>query len=211
MEPSTVLLADDHPVVIRGVRQLLADAPDLTVVAEARTAVDARAAARAHRPDLIVLDLRLGDVLAPDLCRELRAIAPDARILILTAFDDEALLGACLRHGAAGALLKDVEDLNLIDSLRRVRSGETVVDRRLRIAVGRSVVAGPDGRVVPPLTPREHDVLRLLARGLTSREIADELSLSYNTVRGYTQQILEKFQTHNRIEALGIARRLRLI
>src|SRR4051794_25235817 len=104
---STVLIIDDHPVVIAGVRQLLAGSSEFTLIGECSSAEQGLEAARRERPDLIVLGLRLADVLAPDLCRALRSVAPGAKVVIFTAFDEEALLRACLEAGAVGILLKD--------------------------------------------------------------------------------------------------------
>ena len=215
MTRTTVLIVDDHPVVLDGVRQLLASAGDFVVVAEATSGATALEAARREQPGLVVLDLRLPYVLAPDLCRELRAVVPRARIVILTAFDDRALLQACLDQGAAGVLLKDVHDFDLMCALRDIMAGREVVDERVlqgpSTRAGRLHFGDDEATVYGPLTPREYDVLRLLARGLTTKEIAGTLHLTTNTVRSYAQSLLMKLQARTRIEALAAARRLRLI
>ena len=202
---SRVLLIDDHPIVLQGVRHLLADTDEFEVVAESTTAEDGLAAARVHQPDLVILDLRIGDRLAPDVCTRLRTAAPSARVLILTAYDDAPLVRACLDVGAAGVLLKDAHGLDLVRALRRVLAGETVVDQRFTVHP-----YGGDA-AYEPLTQREHEVLRLMARGLVGLEIAEELSLANNTVRSYTQSLLSKLHASNRIQALATARRLRLL
>ena len=215
MTRTKVLVVDDHPVVLDGVRHLLASAGDFVVVAEATSGVAALEAARRERPDLVILDLRLPDLLAPELCRELRAALPRATIVILTAFDDRALLQACLHQGATGVLLKDVHDLDFLRALRDIRAGRVVVDERILqdpCARARRLHFGDDGATVyGPLTPREYEVLRLLARGLATKEIADTLHLTTNTVRSYVQSLLLKLQARSRIEALAAARRLHLI
>jgi DNA-binding NarL/FixJ family response regulator len=213
MTRGRVLLVDDHPVVLQGVRHLLAGTDELEVVAESTSAEDGLAAARREQPDLIVLDLRVGDALAPDICTRLRSAAPAARIVILTAFDDEALLRACLQAGAAGILLKDAHGLDLVQALQRVRAGETVLDARIDPKrPGRPQPRRTDeGAVYQPLTPREHEVLRMMVSGLTSKEIGEELSLAPNTVRTYTQSLLSKLHAKNRIQALATAKQLRLI
>jgi two-component system response regulator DesR len=208
-----VLLVDDHPVVLQGVRQLLAGTDEFEVVAESTSASEGLAAARREQPDLIVLDLRIGDALAPDLCTRLRLAAPRARIVILTAFEDEALLRACLQAGAAGILLKDAHGLELVQALRRVRAGETVLDERIDVRRRGSArgMRTDEGAAYESLTPREHEVLRLMVSGLTSREIGEELCLAPNTVRTYTQSLLSKLHAKNRIQALATAKQLRLI
>jgi len=206
---SRVLLVDDHPIVLHGVRHLLAESAEFEVVAESTTANDGIAAAKREQPDLVVLDLRIADVLAPDVCTRLRSAAPGARVLILTAFDDDALLHACLKVGAAGVLLKDSHGLDLVDALRRVRNGETVIDKRL--SSGPRQLRDGDDEAFEPLTQREHEVLRLMARGLIGKEIASELSLAPNTVRSYSQSVLSKLHASNRVQALATAKRLRLL
>jgi DNA-binding NarL/FixJ family response regulator len=204
-----LLLIDDHPIVLQGVRYLLAGSSEFQVVAECTSADDGVTAARREQPDLVVLDLRIADVLAPEVCTRLRSAAPLARVVILTAFDDDALLRACLNAGASGVLLKDAHGLDLVDALRRVRSGETVMDKRLD-SQPRPLRVGDD-LVVEPLTPREHEVLRLMAQGLIGKEIAGELSLAPNTVRSYSQSVLSKLHASNRVQALATAKRLRLL
>jgi two-component system, NarL family, nitrate/nitrite response regulator NarL len=210
---SRILLIDDHPIVLQGVRHLLADSPEFEVVAESTSADEGVRAARREQPDLVVLDLRIADVLAPEVCTRLRSAAPAARVVILTAFDDEALLHACLKIGAAGVLLKDAHGFDLVDALRRVRAGEIVLDKRLN-APGQGQarpVQGSDDPVFEHLTPREHEVLRLMAQGLIGKEIAGELSLAPNTVRSYAQSVLSKLHASNRVQALATAKRLRLL
>jgi DNA-binding NarL/FixJ family response regulator len=204
-----LLLIDDHPIVLQGVRYLLAGSSEFQVVAECTSADDGVTAARREQPDLVVLDLRIADVLAPEVCTRLRSAAPLARVVILTAFDDDALLRACLNAGASGVLLKDAHGLDLVDALRRVRSGETVMDKRLD-SQPRPLRVGDD-LLVEPLTPREHEVLRLMAQGLIGKEIAGELSLAPNTVRSYSQSVLSKLHASNRVQALATAKRLRLL
>lgn len=208
--PATILLVDDHPIVLKGLRQLL-DGSALRIVGEATTGRQCRVEAVRTRPDLVLLDLRLPDCLAPELCRDLRTLVPHARTVVLTGFDDEALLDACLAEGAAGILLKDAHELNLIPSLERVRGGDLVLDPRLSFLAEGAHTDGRPDRSGAGITQREHDVLRLVARGMTSTDIAAELQLSVNTVRGYVQSILAKTGTHTRIEALAEARRMRLI
>lgn len=210
---SRVLLVDDHPVVLEGICQLLATAHDFEVVAQATSATEALLAAGRLQPDLIVLDLMLPNAVATDICRELRASIPGVRVVILTAFDDRPLLRAALEAGASGILLKDVHKLDLVRALREIRAGRTVVDERVveGLLVRGQHRADTSADMNGPLTPRECEVLGLIARGMTSKEIARALHLAPNTVRSYSQSLLAKLGAHNRIEALAAARRLRLI
>ncbi|WP_420622674.1 response regulator [Candidatus Poriferisodalis sp.] len=207
---ASVLVIDDHPVVIDGVRQLLAQTTDFTMIGEATKGVDRVALAKSLAPDLVLLDLKLGDSFAPHLCRLLAEAALASRIVIHTAFDNREPLRACLNAGAVGVVLKDAS--NLVDALRRVMSGEIYVDPSLvadpRV---RALRLGEEGGVYESLTLREYEVLCVMALGRTSKEIAAELHLAENTVRSYTQVLLSKLHARNRIEAVAIARELRLL
>ena len=207
---ASVLVIDDHPVVIDGVRQLLANEPDLTLVGEAMTGEDGVALAKSLAPDVVILDLKLGDNFAPHLCRSLGEVSNCSRIVIHTAFDDREPLRACLNAGAVGVVLKDGS--NLVDALRRVLAGELFVDPSLvEDPHTRAVSLGENGGFYESLTLREYEVLCVMALGRTSKEIAAELHLAENTVRSYIQSLLTKLHARNRIEALATARQLRLL
>lgn len=207
---ATVLVIDDHPVVIDGIRQLLAEEPDFTMVGEATTGEGGVELAGSLRPDLVVLDLKLGDNFAPHFCRLLSEVSSSSRIVIHTAFDDREPLRACLNAGAMGVVLKDAN--NLVDALRRVMAGELFVDPSLvedpRV---RAMSLGDDGGLYESLTLREYEILCVIALGRTSKEIAEEFHLAENTVRSYIQSLLVKLHARNRIEALATARQLRLL
>lgn len=207
---ASVLVIDDHPVVIDGVRQLLANESDLILVGEAMTGTDGVALAESLTPDVVILDLKLGDNFAPHLCRALGEVSNRSRVVIHTAFDDREPLRACLDAGAAGVVLKDGS--NLVDALRKVLAGELFVDPSLvEDPHARAVSLGEDGGFYESLTLREYEVLCVMALGLTSKEIAAELHLAENTVRSYVQSLLSKLHARNRIEALATARQLRLL
>ena len=207
---ASVLVIDDHPVVIDGIRQLLAREPDFELVGEASTGEEGVALARRLAPDVVVLDLKLGDNFAPHLCRPLQEASRNSRVLIHTAFDDREPLRACLNAGAVGIVLKDAS--NLVEALRSVLAGELYVDPSLvEDPRARALRLGEDGGLYESLTQREYEVLCVMALGRTSKEIAAELFLAENTVRSYTQSLLTKLHAHNRIEALARARDLRLL
>ena len=207
---ASVLVIDDHPVVIDGVRQLLDQESDFNLVGEAMSAADGVKLAEKLAPDVVVLDLKLGDHFAPHLCRSLAEVSAESRIVIHTAFDDREPLRACLNAGAVGVVLKDAS--NLVDALRRVLAGELFVDPSLVDEPHvRAVSLGDDGGFYESLTLREYEVLCVMALGRTSKEIAEELHLAENTVRSYSQSLLAKLHARNRIEALAIARELRLL
>lgn len=207
-QPRRILVVDDHPVVCEGVRNLLAGQPDLHVVGEAGEPSAAVRLAGDLQPDAVVLDLRMGGRFAPETVGAVKAVAPDAKILIHTSSEENAPVHAALRAGADGAVFKDGRDL--LPALRAVlESGGGYLDPRLRTrSQPRSGVEGP---VVGPLSPREYEVLCALAAGRSTTEIAGQLYLAESTVRSYTKALLTKLGVRSRIEALAVARRAQLI
>lgn len=206
-----IVVIDDHPIVLQGIRALLAETPTLEVVATAVSVDEAIAAVVREQPDLAVLDLRLGDALAPDVMERLLAACPSIKIAVLTAFGDAALLEACRVKGASALLLKETSGLDLVRALREVLAGGTVIDPRLDLNGSRQRAPMFVEGGYEKLSEREYDVLLLLARGMNTREIAAELALMPNTVRSYVQTVLGKLQSKNRVMALATARRLKLI
>jgi len=207
-----VVVIDDHPIVVRGIVDLLADSNDFVVVASAFSPREAMEVMATHRPDLVTLDLRMGEELASEWVARLKTAAPDTRIVILTAFDDRELVQACLDKGASGAMLKDASGIDLVAAFQRVMRGEIFIDPRLSsygMAEHRRTEYVDGG--YDALSKREYEVLRLLARGMNTKEIAAHLSLMPNTVRSYTQTVLGKLQSKNRVMAVAKARQLHLI
>jgi DNA-binding NarL/FixJ family response regulator len=211
-EVTTVLIADDHPLVAHGIERVLAATPEFKVVASCYSGEQTIIVAERQRPDLVLLDVRLGDLNGADVCRDLGSTTPDAKVIMLTAFDDIENLRRCLEAGAAGVLLKGTLDLDLVQALRDVRDGRLVVDGSVAQALetARGLLKG-DGTNYPHLRPRESDVLRLMAAGLTTADIADQLNLTVNTVRSYTQALMEKLGAHTRVQAIVYAQKLQLI
>jgi DNA-binding NarL/FixJ family response regulator len=200
---SRVLVVDDHPIVVLGVRRLLSVAHDFEVVGQASTGRQAIETAICTDPDLILLDLRLPDIQSAGVCRRLRGIVPRAQVVVFTAFIDEALLRDCLASGVAGVLLKDAHELDLVGDLRRIRSGLVVIDGRVPLAATAAGELLAEGCI---LSPREHQMLRLIAEGLSSKEIAGKLGLSPRTVDTYCESLLRKLQAKSRIQAVAHAR-----
>jgi len=195
-----VMVVDDHPVVRDGVALLLRAEPALVVVGSAETGRAALERAPELRPDLVLLDLRLPDMLAPEVVAGLREVVPRARVVVFTAHGDHHGVQAALDAGAQGALLKDAAATDLVAALRRVLRGERVTDPR-------TVPGGSsrDALARSGLTRREYEVLRLAAQGRTNPEIAESTGLARNTVKTYLQSALHKLGARNRVEAIGKA------
>jgi two-component system response regulator DesR len=203
----SVAVTDDHPIVVRGLLQLL-EGSAFQVQWHASTAADCLASCRQQPPAILILDLRIGNDLGSDVLTEVHQIAPHTKTIILTGYDDGQLLRLCLHRGARAIVLKDARDLDLARVLDQVLAGEIVIDARLKDLTER-VPGAPYGNEL--LTEREHEILRLVARGMTSREIGASLFLSNNTVRSYVQNLLTKLNAHTRIEAVSEARHRRII
>jgi DNA-binding NarL/FixJ family response regulator len=194
------MVVDDHPVVRDGVALLLRSEPALVVVGSAETGRAALDRASELNPDLVLLDLRLPDMLAPEIVAGLRDVVPRARVVVFTAHGDHHGVQAALDAGAHGALLKDAAATDLVAALRRVLRGERVTDPR-------TVPGGTsrDALARSGLTRREYEVLRLAAQGRTNPEIAESTGLARNTVKTYLQSALHKLGARNRVEAIGKA------
>ncbi|MEV7601087.1 response regulator transcription factor [Kitasatospora sp. NPDC089797] len=211
--PIRVFLLDDHEVVRRGVHDLLDGEPDLEVVGEAATAEQALVRVPALRPDVAVLDVRLGDGDGVSVCRELRSRMPDLACLMLTSFDDEEALLDAVMAGAAGYVLKQISGTDLVAAVRTVASGRSMLDpgaatrllNRLRSDAepAQPVTAGPG------LTAREQEVLALIGEGLTNRQIGERLYLAEKTVKNHVSRLLAKLGVERRVQAALIATELR--
>lgn len=194
------MVVDDHPVVCDGVRLLLGREEGFAVVATATTADAAVVEAGRVQPDVVLLDLRLPGSSPPQVVRALRAACPSTRIVLFTAHPDHALLPTTLAEGVDGCLLKDAGMGDLATSLRLVMAGDVVLDPRIGPMAGTRVRRERD-----QLTRREHDVVELVAQGLTNPEIGERLHLTRNSVRGYLQSAMLKLGAHNRVEVISRA------
>lgn len=196
-----VFLVDDHEVVRRGIAELINLEADLAVVGEAATARDALARVAATSPDVAILDVRLPDGSGIDVCRDIRSANPGVHCLILTAFDDDEASYAAVLAGASGYVLKDIRGHRLIDGIRRVARGESLVTEAV---TSRVVTELRDNRIessASRLTSRERQVLELIAEGLTNRQIGDRLELAEKTVKNYVSGLLSKLDMERRTQA----------
>jgi two-component system nitrate/nitrite response regulator NarL len=207
------MLVDDHAFVRSAIRQALA-APDIDVVAEASSAEDALRLAPEVKPDVCILDIDLPGMSGLRLLRELRPRLPDAQFVMLTVSASQADLLEAVRLGAAGYLMKDVDAEALLRAIRGVRDGDLAMPRRLALRTIRALVesggrraADARPRLLEALTPREIEILRLLAEGLTDREIGEALTISVRTVETHVSNILRKLEARNRAEAARIFER----
>jgi len=203
-----VLVTDDHPIVLDGVTLALQNTSWLHVAGYARSGREAIAAVERLRPDVVLLDLRLPDMLGPEVVHALRARDTGVKIILFTAYPDHAALDAALAAGAHGVVVKDTERDELVDVIRRVMAGERVVS----VDDGGSSGAALSRKLRDHgLTRREYDILRRVAIGETNPEIACALGLTRNTVKTYLQRALEKLGARNRVEALARASQLGIL
>jgi two-component system, NarL family, response regulator DevR len=209
-----LMIVDDHEVVRMGLRAALDVEPDFTVVAEASNGQEAIEKARAHRPDIVLMDVRLDGMDGIEACRELRNELPDTRVLMLTSFAEEETVVAALLAGAAGYVLKNVARARLLEALRSVARGESLLDSRVTRGVVEKLVASRVAAATDDeaeLTAREREVLVLIADGATNKEIAAKLVVSENTARNHVSHILGKLGFSRRSEAAAYAVKKRFV
>lgn len=203
-----VMLADDHAVVRKGIREFLEEVDDIRVVAEATTGTEALAATLEQRPDVVVLDIQMPQMSGVEAARQIKSQAPEVRVLVLTAYDDDPYIFAMLQAGASGYVLKNASSEELVRAVRAVATGESALDPAVTSKVMSQLASGkPPGAqaVVEGLTGRELDVLRLAARGHTNRAIGRELGISDRTVQGHLANAFGKLGVNSRTEAVLLA------
>jgi len=204
-----VFLLDDHEVVRRGVRDLLEAEDDFVVVGEAGTAEEARERIPATNPDVAVLDVRLPDGSGVEVCRDVRSARPDLACIMLTSFADDEALFEAIMAGAAGYVLKQVSGSNLIDAVRQVGAGRSLLDPKVTERVLERLRKGPDeDERLKGITDQERRILNLLSEGKTNRQIAEEMFLAEKTVKNYVSNLLSKMGMSHRTEAAVYAARL---
>jgi DNA-binding NarL/FixJ family response regulator len=202
-----VMVVDDHPVFRAGLCAIIDGAPDLTVVAEAATGLEAVELATSTRPDVVLMDLNMPDLGGVEATRRILADTPTTRVLVLTMIDRDAALAASLRAGARGYLLKGSDRTEVINAIRAVASGEAVLSAQMADRLPALLTATPPGCPdFPDLTARENQILSLLAEGRDNADIAHELALSLKTVRNYVSSILTKLEVPGRAQAIVKAR-----
>jgi DNA-binding NarL/FixJ family response regulator len=200
----SVLVVDDHPIVLDGVRLLVDSTSWITLAGYARTGREAITVAEQTQPDVVLLDLRLPDMLGPEVIHGILRGAPDAKVVLFTAYPDHAAVEPALAAGARAVVLKDADRADLVGVLRRVAAGETIP-----ATAGGGADAGAANQQLArklrqwALTRREYDILRRISMGETNPEIAEALGLTRNTVKTYVQSALNKLGARNRIEALN--------
>jgi two-component system response regulator DevR len=204
-----VFLLDDHEIVRRGVRDLIDAEDDLTVVGEAGTAEEALGRISAVGTEVAVLDVRLPDGNGVEVCREIRSRHPEIRCLMLTSYSDDEALFDAITAGAAGYVLKQIRGSDLVDSIRRVAAGQSLLDPAVTARVLERLRKGvEDDERLGRLTEQERRILELLAEGLTNRQIAERLYLAEKTVKNYVSNLLTKLGMERRTEAAVYAARL---
>jgi two-component system response regulator DevR len=197
-----VFLVDDHEIVRRGVAELLEREPDLVVVGEADTVAHALPRIEATSPDVALLDMRLPDGDGIDLCREIRSRHPEIACLILTAYDDDAAAMSAVLAGAAGYVLKNVRGSTIVDDVRAVAAGRSLIDAKLTARVSQQAQREDhDDPRFAALNLRERQVLALIADGLTNRQIGEQLGLAEKTVKNYVSSLLSKLGFERRTQA----------
>jgi DNA-binding NarL/FixJ family response regulator len=208
-----LLLVDDHGIVREGLRALLEDGEEFIIVGEAANGDEACEAVRRLQPDIVLMDLKMPGMAASDAIRVIRATSPSVKVIALTSYAEYGQVREIMAAGAAGYILKDVTKADFVTALRTVASGQTW----LHPLAQRSLVEQLRNRQADPLallTQRERSVLELIARGMSNRQIGDELHLTEGTVKGYVSTILAKLKLEDRTQAAlfavqrGLGRRL---
>ena len=207
--PVRVFLLDDHEIVRRGLRELIDGEDDLEVVGEASTADEAIGRIPATRPDVAVLDVRLPDGSGIEVCREIRARHPDVQALMLTSFADDEALFSAIMAGAAGYVLKQIRGTELLDAIRRVAAGESLLDPAVtRRVLERLRQDKEEDEGLARLSEQERRILDHIAEGMTNRQIAESMFLAEKTVKNYVSSMLSKLGMERRTEAAAYAARL---
>ena len=204
-----VFLLDDHEVVRAGVREMLQRDGDIEVVGESGSAVEATHRIPALRPDVAVLDVRLPDGNGIDVCRDVRSVDPSIKGLILTSYEDDEALFAAIMAGASGYVLKQIRGTDLVDGVRRVAAGQSMLDPAVTARVLERIRHGAkEPEELKSLTDQERRILVHVAEGLTNREIAAKMFLAEKTVKNYVSSLLAKLGLERRTQAAVLATKL---
>lgn len=211
-EQLEVLLVDDHEIVRQGLRALLEAEGDIVVVAEADSGTSAVSLASAHRPDVVVMDVRMPGGSGVEACRAIRDERPEAQVIMLTSFSDDEALFNSIMAGAAGFVLKQIRGRDLVDAIRTVGAGKSLLDpdvtKRVLERLRKPKLDERDPKLAR-LSPQEERILDMIGEGLTNREIAERIHLSDKTVKNYVSTILQKLDVARRAEAASYVARVR--
>lgn len=210
-EKISVFIADDHPVVRQGLASFLNLQPDIELVGEAADGREAVDMVLDLMPDVVLMDLAMPVVDGIEAIRRIRARSPSTKVIALTSFGEEARLFAAVKAGAAGYLLKDTDPAEIVKGIRMVSNGEALISPAAAAKLMQEFAEGSADKTAEPLTTREIEVLRLIARGLSNREIATELVLSEKTVKTHVSNILAKLHLADRTQAALYAVKKRLV
>jgi len=220
MNKTKVLLVDDHPVVREGLRTMLGTVPDIEVVAEAGDGFEAIEKVKEHRPDVVLMDLRMPNLDGLEATRRIKSQLPSTAVIVLTVYDNDAYVVDAVRAGAGGYVLKDASKDLLVHTIRAVSSGATLIRTNLLHRAISSLVDSKSahqksGMSTTPglalLTPREQEVLKLVAEGRTNKDIGKELSITEDTVKKHMQSIIAKLNASSRTDAAMKATRAGII
>ncbi|WP_381805123.1 response regulator [Streptomyces niveus] len=213
--PVRVVLADDQPLIRSGLRVLIADHPDLDVVGEAGTGAQAVHLVRELRPDVVVMDIRMPGMDGIEATGLITAGPGSARVVVLTTFDDDEYVYAALRAGASGFLIKDMSLEGILSAIRVVAAGEALiapsVTRRLIEEFAARPEPAPPARAVTGITGREREVLVLVGRGMSNREIADQLVISVATAKAHVARLFSKLDARDRVQLVIMAYEMGLV
>jgi DNA-binding NarL/FixJ family response regulator len=216
-ETIRVVIVDDHALFRRGLDLVLSEEPDRPVVGEAAAGIEAVHRAEEMAPDVVVMDVRMPRSTGIEAARRIRERLPDTKVIMLTVSDSEEDLYAAVKAGASGYLLKEISIEELADAVRAVARGHSLISPSMAsklLSEFNALVQQAEERqrsLLPSLTDREVDVLKLVAKGLSNREISEELYISENTVKNHVRNILEKLHLHSRMEAVVYAMREKLL
>ncbi len=198
-----IMIVDDHEMVREGLKTILQTEPDFEVVSESGSAADLMKLVDDSHPDVVLLDARLPGVSGAEACRRLVEFHPETAVLIVSTYSDDELVDECIRAGARGYVVKDIERFNLKQSIRAVHRGEGAVSPAIAAKVLDRLRAVEEASEPPsnPLSDTQLEILRLIAAGYSNREIAAHVYLSENTVKSHVQEIFRKLDVRNRVEA----------
>lgn len=209
MEQIRVFLLDDHELVRRGLSDLLGIETDLEVVGEASSVVEAMTRIPATQPDVAVLDVRLPDGSGVEVCRDIRSLMPDVKCLMLTSFSDDEALFDAIMAGASGYVLKEIRGNDLVDAIRQVAAGKSLLDPSLTQKVLERLRRGNEGdERLSALSDQERRILELIGEGMTNRQIGEQMHLAEKTVKNYVSSLLAKLGMERRTQAAAFVARM---